>query len=87
MQETIVVTVPMEKPAFVATVHRIIGRIEIEDQRIWCFIVRDDKLRVQYLLQANGNRPINPILQSTQRLLTAQHVIPFHGSLDRGIAP
>lgn len=63
------------------TMHRIIRGIEVEDQLIGWLIIRGNELLEQQLVVIDGDPAINPVVQTTKRRLTAQHLFAFDRAL------
>ena len=61
-QETVRVVVPMKEPPLLLAVHRVIRRVEVQDDFLWRGLVRLDELINHPLGYLPGRLPIGPVL-------------------------
>lgn len=81
------VIVAMKLPAFLISVQRDIGGIDIEDQFVRRGVVAGDELLDQHSMQCAGIGLCGGILQTTKGWRRAQLACDPYRSLHQGIAP
>ena len=86
-QKAVVVVVAMEKAPFLATMHRHVGGVEIEDELLrWCAKGRD-KLLDQHPVEGHRGGTIGSMLESAQGRRTRQRRDAIDRGLQRQVVP
>ena len=86
-QKAVAVIVPVEETSGLMTVHRGIGRVEVEHQLLGWARERGDELLHQLLMNRNRPLPLGPALESTQRRGARQGLVATTRGLNHRIAP
>ncbi len=84
-QETVVVVIAVEEPAFLLAMHRIVGGIEVEDQLLGRHLERCDEGLHQGLVDAPRPGPVGGVLETAQRRRAGQHPVTLRRRLQSEI--
>ncbi len=63
-QKAVAVVVPVEEPPGLVTVHRVVGRVEVQHQFLGPVRERGDELLHQFLMNRNRPLPLGALLKS-----------------------
>ena len=84
-QETIVIIIAVEEPAFLLAMHRIVGGVEVEDQFLGRRFERRDEGLQQDLVDAPRPGPVGGVLETAQRRRAGQRAVTLRRRLQSEI--